>query len=181
MDLKTIDWVTMIASAIISLLVAVISSWFSAKRAYEKEIQKSVYEERENLYVEMFRLLEHLQKSPVLLYNTKEFINPLRGLNAKANLYASKEVLVIFNPLYKRILTIWDKYTDLYDSEKAETELSNRRALFAEEGNESPERIEYEFEQEAELFMGSHQITESEIADILNNLAIQIRTELKTE
>lgn len=181
MDWKTVDWVTMIASAVISLLVAAISGRISAKQSYAKEIQKSIYKERENLYVEMFRLLEQLQKSPVLLYNTKEFVNPLRGLNAKANLYASKEVLVIFSPFYDRILTIWDKYTDLYDSEKAETELNNRKALFAEEGNESPERIEYEFVQDTELFMENHLIAESETADILNRLAIQVRRELKTK
>lgn len=175
------DWKTTIISSMIAIVVAAISGWISAKQSYAKEIQKSIYKERENLYVEMFRLLEQLQKSPVLLYNTKDFINPLREMNARVNLYASKEVLGVFNPFYNRILTIWNKYTDLYDSEKAETELSNRKALFAEEGNESSERIEYEFVQDAELFMENNLIVESEIADILNRLATQIRAELKTK
>lgn len=175
------DWETTIISSVIAIVVAAISGWISAKQSYAKEIQKSIYKERENLYVEMFRLLEHLQKSPMLLYNTKDFINPLRELNARVNLYASKEVLVIFNLFYNRILTIWNKYTDLYDSEKAEIELSNRKALLAEECNESPERIEYEFEQSAGLFMENNLIAEGEITDILDRLAILIRIELKTE
>lgn len=175
------DWETTIISSVIAIVVAAISGWISAKQSYAKEIQKSIYKERENLYVEMFRLLEQLQKSPVLLYNTKDFINPLRELNARVNLYASKEVLVIFNPFYNRILTIWNKYTDLYDSEKAETELSNRKASLCEEGDTSVERIEYEFEQEAEVFMESHLIADVEIIDTLNRLATQIRAELKTE
>lgn len=76
---------------------------------------------------------------------------------------------------------MWAKYTDLYDSEKAEIELSNRKELLAEEYNESPELIEYEFEQNAELFTENNLITECEITDILDRLAIQIRAELKTK
>lgn len=175
------EWKNTIISSAIAIVVAAISGWISAKQSYAKEIQKSVYEKRDNLYVEIFDLLEHLHKSPFLLYNTKEFIIPLRGLKAKANLYASKEALAIFTPFYDKVLTIWTMYTDLYDSEKAEIELSNRKALLAEECNESPERIEYEFEQSAELFIENNLIAEDEITDILDRLAIQIRKELKTE
>lgn len=181
MDWTTIDWTTTIASAAISLLVATISGWISAKQSYAKEIQKSVYEEREKLYIEIFKLIELLHKSPLLLYNTKKFIEPLRGLNAKVNLYASKEILTIFTPFYHNVLTSWNKYTEMFDSEEAESELYNRKTLLSEEDNMSVERIEYEFEQEAELFMKSHLIAEDELVDILNRLATQIRAELKTE
>lgn len=174
------EWKTTIINSVIAIVVAAISGWISAKQSYAKEIQKSVYEEREKLYIEIFELIELLYKSPFLLYDTKKLIEPLRGLNAKANLYASKEILAIFTPFYDNVLLRWDKYIDLFDSEKAESELNNRKTLLTEEDGTSVERIEYEFEQEAELFMASHLIAEDEIVDILNRLATQIRVELKT-
>ena len=173
-------WKTTIVSAIISIIISAISGWFSAKQSYAKEIQKSVYEKREELYIKMFELIELLHKSPIIQYNTKKLIKPLRRLNAKANLYASREVLKIFTPFYERVLEEWDKYTDLYDSEKAERELSNRKVQ-AVEDNESVEQIEHEFNQEAESYMENHLLTEAEITDALKKLATQIRLELKTE
>lgn len=175
------DWITTIVSSGITIVVAAISGWVSAKQSYAKEIRKSVYEEREKLYIEIFELIELLHKSPFLLYNTKKFIEPLRGLNAKANLYASKKILDIFTPFYDNALAEWDKYTEMFDSEEAESELYNRKALLSEEDDTSVERIEYEFEQEAELFMESHLIADVAIVDILNRFATQIRAELKTE
>lgn len=147
------DWETTIISSLITIIVAAVSGWISAKQSYSKEIQRSVYEEREKLYIEIFELFELLHKSPFLLYNTKKLIEPLRGLNAKANLYASEKVLAIFTPFYDNVLARWDKYTDLYNSETAESELNNRKALLCKDGDTSAEKIEHEFEQEAALFM----------------------------
>lgn len=169
-----------IISGIISVVVAVITSYISVKLTYSNEIQKNVYSEKENLYVEIFELIEQLQLNPYLVYSTEKFIQHLRLIKVKTNLYASREVLDILVPFYSKVMSIWSKYTDLYTSENAEKILQGRKFSADESGLED-ERIELEFQQESELFMENNLIETEEITNFLNNLAIQIRSELKTE
>lgn len=175
------DYTSVLISAGISIIVASVTGWFSAKQSYSKEIKKSIYEERQKLYIEIFSLLEQLQRTPYLIYNSEQFIQPFRQAKAKTNLYASREVLNILIPLNTRIMEIWNKYIDLFESEEAEKALENRRYEAEEKGDTPVEQIELEFEYEVELYMEQNLIPTEEIDDYLNSLATQIRAELKTE
>ena len=91
-------------SAVISVVVAALTGWFTAKQSYRKEIKKTVYEERQKLYIELFSLLEKLQNRPFLIYNYEQFIQPFRLIKARTNLYASRKVLEYHGFKVKRSL-----------------------------------------------------------------------------
>ena len=168
-------------SAVISVVVAALTGWFTAKQSYRKEIKKTVYEERQKLYIELFSLLEKLQNRPFLIYNYEQFIQPFRLIKARTNLYASRKVLEILIPFNNRVMVFWNKYTELFESEDAEKELQARQDYAKETEGLSAEQIEWEFQQEAEMFMEQNLISEEEFTDMLNNLSTQVRSELKTE
>ena len=69
-------------SALVSIFIAGITGWISAKQAYRREIRKSVYEKRQELYIEVFELFEKLQNNPYLVYNYEQFIQPLNQIKA---------------------------------------------------------------------------------------------------
>lgn len=174
------DLMSTTINIISSGIIAAISGCISAKLSYSKEIKRSIYLEREKLYIEMFNLLEHLKESPYIMYDTEQFVYPLRNIKTKANLYASESVLEIITPFYERILNVWNKYVDMFDSEKAEMELQNRKTENTYNNASSSEQVELEFEREAEMYMKRHLLSDDEIADTLNKLSTKIRLELKT-
>lgn len=170
-----------ILSGVISIITAAITGWISGKQAYRKEIKKSIYEERQKLYIEIFSLMEQLQYKPFLIYNYEKFILPFRQLKAKTNLYASREVLEILTPFNDKVMAKWSKYNELFDSDEVAKELQNRQEYERETNGVSSEQIEWEFHQEADRYMESNLITKDEVVTFLNTLSAQIRLELKTE
>ena len=65
---------------IISSVLAVIAGYLSGNQAYKREIKKSIYEEREKLYVELFVLLDNLQRYPEIMYDFTKFIKEYKVL-----------------------------------------------------------------------------------------------------
>ena len=174
------EYMPTIVSTVISTAFSVVAGWVSVKLTYNTEIKKTIYEKRQDFYVELFALFEQLQQEPELVYNSIKFIQPLRHIKAETNLYASREVLNITIPFYQEIMAVWKNYIELYESEKALKELSNRQTIDKECGI-SPEETEWRFIQEAESYMAENLISDERINEFLNMLATQIRTELKTE
>ena len=175
------EYISEIISTIISIVVSAAIGWFSAKQSYNKEIQKTIYEERQKLYIETFELLEQLQHTPYIIFNTEKFVQPFRKIKAKANLYASREVLDILEPFNDKTADIRDRYIDAYESEAALRELESRKLIAEESADATDEQIEWEFQQEADAFIEKNAFKQEEIDEVLRKLALQIRTELKTE
>lgn len=168
-------------SALVSIFIAGITGWISAKQAYRREIRKSVYEKRQELYIEVFELFEKLQNNPYLVYNYEQFIQPLNQIKARTNLYASRKVLEILTPFNKRIKELWNKYYNLFESENALEELQNCKYEAELEGNVSDDQVERKFQLEADMYEEKNLISGEEIADVLERLSKQVREELKTE
>lgn len=181
MLLNEMEMKEVIFSGIISIIIAAITGWISGKQAYRREIKKSIYEERQKLYIEIFSLLEQLQYRPYLIYNYEQFIQPFRLIKTKTNLYASREVLAILVPFNDKVMTLWNRYSELFDSEEAVKELQNRQEYEKEINGTSLEQTEWEFQQEADHYMETNLISRDEVMGFLNSLSTQIRSELKTE
>ena len=181
MPLDEMEMKDVILSGIVSIIAAAITGWISGKQAYRKEIKKSIYEEKQKLYIEIFSLMEQLQYKPYLIYNYDQFIQPFRQIKAKTNLYASREVLAILIPFNNKVMAIWNRYTELFESEEANKELQNRQEYEKEINGTSPDQTEWEFQQEADHYMETNLISKDEVIDFLNSLSTQIRSELKTE
>ena len=175
------DYAVALINAAISIIVAAIVGWVSAKQSYNKGIRKTIYEERQKLYIETFELLEQLQHTPYIMFNTEKFVQPFRKIKARANLYASREVLDILKPFNDKIVDIRDRYIEAYESEAALKELEGRKLIAEESGDTTTEQVEWEFQQEADAFMERNVIHQDEIDEVLRKLAFQIRAELKTE
>ena len=140
------NYIDVIIHVIVPLAVSAITGWLTAKLSYGKEIAKGIYGERKQLYIELFELIEGLQRRPYIMFDAKRFINPFRTLKAKSNLYASEKVLEIIIPFYNSVIKSWEHYNELYDPIASDIEIQNRydEALL-EDNSISKGQIESEF------------------------------------
>lgn len=168
-------------SVVIPIVISGITGCISGILTYRKEIKKAIYEEKQKLYIDIISLLEQLQYKPQLIYDYEQFIQPLRQIRAKTNFYASRDVLEVLIPFNDRIMTLWHRYTDLFNSERALEELYNRQEYEKEIDGTSPEQVEWEFQQQEGSYIEANLISKDEIIVFLNNLSMTIRSELKTE
>jgi hypothetical protein len=180
------DWVIrygdiMINNVIVPIIVAAATGWFSSKLAYRKEVKQTVYEKRQELYMEIFSMLEQLQRQPYLVFDYDRFVQTFYQMSAKAKLYASDNVLILLTPFIDEVLNTWDGYSDLFLSENAEIELQNRKENATKTVTCSIEQIEHEFNQDTDAYMERNLIPKEGIINLLDKLALQIRSELKTK
>lgn len=165
--------VSLIFSIIVPIVISIITAYFSTKIAYNKEVQKRIYDEREKTYIELFELVEKLKKNSYLVFNSTDFLIPFGELNARLKLYASQNVINVVSPLYDKIYNTSEKYFDLFDSAEGQRIKEN----FIEHENAT----EYELQNNEELYMENNVIDSEYVKKVLNDLIYQIRKELKTK
>lgn len=157
---------------IIPVFISAITGYASSKFAYNKEIKRKIYDEREKTYIDLFDLVEKLKRNPSLIYNSAEFLTPFREIRARLNLYSSQNVLDIVTPLNNRIDDIFKKYSEMYDSPEAHTRNETRLKY--------DDLTELEFYQEEERYKEENVIDEEYVNGVFLSLISQIRKELKT-
>ena len=162
-----------IIETIITIVIAAITGYISSKIAYNREIKRRIYDEREKTYIALFKLVEKLKGNPFLVYNSTEFLIPFSAIKAKLNLYASQEVLNIVAPFNDNINEISKKYFEMFDTVEAHR---TREARL-----EQKDVTELELLQEEELYMENNVIGQECINEVYSSLIAQIRQELKTE
>ena len=160
-------------NAAITIIISAITGYFSSKIAYNREIKRRIYDEREKAYITLFKLVEKLKGNPFLVYNSTEFLIPFGEIKAKLNLYASQEVLNIVAPFNDKVNEISKKYFELIDSVEAHRTKEARL--------EQEDVTELELLQEVELYMENNVIDKEYVIDVFLSLISQIRQELKTE
>lgn len=165
------DYLNIIINAIISIIVAGITGYFSAKITFKVEIKRKIYTEREETYIELFKLVDQLRHNPYLVFNSNDFLCPFKEVKARLNLYASRDVHNIITPLNEIILDISSKYFELFDSPEA---LSVKEARIEHDGV-----TEAELQQEEELYLDQNVIDKSFVEKVLIDLIAKIRQELK--
>ena len=157
----------------ITIIISAITGYFSSKIAYNREIKRRIYDEREKTYIALFKLIEKLKGNPFLVYNSTEFLIPFSEIKAKLNLYASQEVLNIIVPFNDKVNEISTRYFDLFDSVEAHKTKAARL--------EQEDATELELLQEEELYMENNVIDKEYVNEMFSRLISQIRQELKTE
>lgn len=157
---------------IVTIIISAISGYLSAKFSYNHEIKKKIYDERENTYIDLFKLIEKLKKNPFLVFNPTQFLTPFDEVKARLNLYASQEILNIIRPFNDRINEISEIYFNLFDSVEAENINAGRL--------ECGDVTELDLEYEVENYMDNNVIDETYVNEVFSNLISQIRKELKT-
>lgn len=103
-----------------TIIIPGISGYLSAKFSYNHEIKKRIYAERENTYIDLFKLIEKLKNNPFLVFNATQFLTPFDEIKARLNLYASQKILNIISPFNDKINEISESYFKLFDSVEAE-------------------------------------------------------------
>jgi hypothetical protein len=160
-------------NAAITIIISAITGYFSSKIAYNREIKRRIYDEREKAYITLFKLIEKLKGNLFLVYNSTEFLIPFGEIKAKLNLYASQEVLNIVSPFNDKVNEISKKYFELFDSVEAHRTKEARL--------EQEDVTELELLQEEELYMEKNVIDKDYVDEVFLSLISQIRQELKTE
>lgn len=156
-----------------SSIVAGIISFITTKNTFKYEIKRKIYDEREETYILLFNLIDQLRNNPFLVFNTNDFLKPLNEAKARANLYASQEVLDIIKPLNNKIIEISNEYFQKYCS--------------LDSINYHDDCKEYEGTTDADLIQEEEEYIEQNVIDIsfvenvLGNYVLQIRQELKIQ
>lgn len=176
------NYINEIIFAVLSMIIAAITGWITARQTYKGEIKKSVYEEREKLYVELFSILDNLHRHPDILYDFSKFIMEYKLIWAKANLYASEDVLHVMRPFNVKLNEYWNRYNTIYSDEQIEREIQRRLYEDEQEGNNiQRSEIEFLINQEEEYFLRNNLINPEDIQKLMEALSYQIRKELMTK
>lgn len=167
---------------VVSIVFAAVTGYIAAQQAYKGEIKKSIYEKREKLYVDLFTLLDSLQRNPGIMYNYSKFITEYKQIRAKSYLYASDEVLRLLIPFNDKLSHYWQTYEKLYSDNEINREI-DKRLYEAEENGQTfiRDEIEYILNQEEERFIEENQLSIGSIQEIMQDLSLQIRKELKSK
>lgn len=162
----------LLTSGAIPLFVAVVSAIVTAKLTLRHEVKHHIYQKREEVYIQCFDLFQSLADNPYLVFNSGEFIVPLKNIRARLNLYASHEVLAIIEPAYEEIKKVFENYCDDCEGEEYE----KRKALQKEiEG-----RDEIDFTNEIERYIEEHLLGADFIRKIISDLVIAMRKDMGT-
>ena len=165
MEMKTI-----IVSGIIPLALAVITAIITSKLTLKQEVKKQIYSKRETVYIKLFELLDALQNDRYLVYHREEFADPLKKLRPELYLFASLEVLNIFEPFYQRARSVIEAYWDRFDGREYEMQKITR----AECNNET----EDDFKQQEEQYMDQHLIDKCFVEGTITGLIAAMRKDI---
>lgn len=153
-----------VISAVISLIVAGITSWFSAKLAWKSEIKKRLYDKREEAYYNLFDLMLLLRDNPCFLFNYEQMISPFMELRTQLNMYASHHLIELLEPFYNKMCSIYSEYANRFEADKY---------ACCEENESSIELQTLE-----ENYEEAHKIPVNEIIDIQGKLISIMRKDL---
>lgn len=107
-----------VITAIITVCVSVITAFFTSSITFRKEINKQLYQRREDIYIELFSILEKLNKDPYLVFNAAKMVKPLEEIYLKTEIFASKQVRQDVKLLYEKVTKIFNDYCDKFDGEE---------------------------------------------------------------
>ena len=161
-----------VISAVLSLIVAVITAIATSKLTLKQDVKKRIHQKQEEAYISCFDLLQALKDNPYLVFNYVQFYKPFCTLRTKLNLFASKEVVKTLEPLYRKIVEIFETYQSLFDGE--EYEMRNL-ARAEQEG-----LTEADFENEKDHYMENHLIDASFVVSVMVDIVAAMRKDLGT-
>lgn len=162
----------LLTTAVLSIIVSLISGHISAKRTYSNDVKKVNLLERQNLYIKLIEKVEQLLNDQKLIFNSTNFLIPFKEIYISTEIYASTSVKDILRPLYDDIVIRSDKYFELTDTPEAINEKESRL--------EMGYATELELAQEDILYRENNAIPYEYVKKIYDRLINQIRKELKT-
>lgn len=145
-----------VLTTFISLIVALITSWFTSKIAFKSDIKKYIYARKEVLYFELCDEFDKLIMNTKLIYDV-EYKEKLLMYKPRIKLVASKSIIL----KYKCIVDVIHKYHyDLYIFNKSNSPYEDDIYLdigYSKDGEEDsyhnvPEFIETEFEEKLQNY-----------------------------
>lgn len=99
------DWKMLLLTTFISLIVALLTSWFTSKLAFKSDIKKYLHSKRETLYFDLCNHLDKLLMDQSLVYDN-EYKTTLYLFKPKVKLIGSKKVI----DGYKKFINMYYKY-----------------------------------------------------------------------
>lgn len=164
---------------VIPIVLAFFTAWLTAKQYANKQ----VYKNRETLYFELYKQLKNLQKNPCQIYE-KEYVAALSKLQAKVDIYASQEVMDVFEQSYSFISNAYQEYKKRTDTleEDFENKMSSDEYISQEyDGDKQYAKMRMRncIEHNIEEYRKKHLNTEH-LKNCTEALKDQMRKELKT-
>lgn len=165
MDIKLL-----LINGTITVVVATITAVITSLLTQKQDIKKQIYTKRESLYINLFDLLNKLQKDNFLVFNYNEFVTPLTELWSELSLYASQELLDILKPLLESIQKTANDFWNLYSGEQYEIQKQIRKNDF--------EETEDQFVLEEKKYMQDHCIDSQYLQSTLKELIAIMRNDM---
>ncbi|MDI9520883.1 MAG: hypothetical protein QM308_07020 [Bacillota bacterium] len=167
------EGLTILISSVISLFVAIITALITSRLTIKQEVKKAIYAKRETAYIELFDLLFTLKDNPYLVYNNSKFLKPLSDLRTRLKLFASQDVLDVFNPFFDQLRNTASSYWKLFSGEEYEMNKSSR----IEHGNET----DLDFEREKESYQEDHLLEACYVNNTIKQLVLLMRKDMGTK
>ena len=167
------EGLTVLISSVVSLIVAIITAMITSRLTIKQEVKKAIYAKRETAYIELFDLLFTLKDNPYLVYNNSKFLKPLSDLRTRLNLFASQDVLDMFDPFFDQLRDTASSYWEEFSGEEYEmTKLSRK-----EHGNAT----ELDFEREKESYQEEHLLEACYVENTIKQLVSLMRKDMGTK
>ena len=149
----------------ISTAFSIIAAIITSRLTLRQDMKKRIYSQREESYIETFALLEKLKSDPYLVFN-KDFITSLNQIQPKLMLFASQDVIDIFDPFYKNVMETVQQYWKQFDGEEYEF-----IKMFREEHGDTQQ----DFDREEQLYMDNNILDQAQTENFVRNIACAMR------
>lgn len=154
---------------VISLLISVVTAYVTSKLTLCHDQKKEIYTRREEVYAELFDLLQRLKNEPSIQFNRKEFILPFENLRPRINLFASQNIVNKSESIYDEVKTTFDEYCRLFDGE----EYVMQKIIGIQNG-----KTELEFDQQEEMYINNHLLEPTQLAKTIDQLVADMRKDI---
>ena len=167
------EGLTVLISSVVSLIVAIITAMITSRLTIKQEVKKAIYAKRETAYIELFDLLFTLKDNPYLIYNNSKFLKPISDLRTRLKLFASQDVLDIFEPFFDQLRDTTSICWETFSGEEYEmTKLSRK---------EHEGATELDFEREIESYQEDHLLEASYVENTIKQLVSIMRKDMGTK
>lgn len=176
------NWKMVLLTTFISLIVALLTSWFTSKLAFKSDIKKYLHSKRETLYFDLCNHLDKLLMEQSLVYD-KAYKEILYSFKPKVKLVASKKVI----DGYRQFINMYYRYNYALQEFISMNDPFNNDDAYEYRTNEFGEEMEIchvnehdieSYEANLNSFKNDNVPRIDEISTLINDIADAMRKDL---
>ena len=159
------------SNVLISGVVSAVVSAIASKVTLSHDKKRKVFEKREEAYTKLFDLIDELKEAPYLSFQ-EQFNEKLAKIRVELELFASDELLAVFEPFYAELNKKRIEYMEEF--------CKNESILLANMEPEDDYVSEYDLLREEEEYIDNNVFADEYINDRLRKMSTIMRRDIGT-